>query len=179
MDKKNKKEIPIVHKSQAEIEEEVGLTWEEFIEKKEFDENSPLQFTNKVVSARLKAMGDGHPAKAYIGASTRLFQLDYNEYRRQLQIAGYKYVGEAGPLPEIEPKEDWLDKMMGYGIRGINYPGNLDQGGFSLVEVMVAAAMLAIIAMFIVKFDKSIDMFIVKFDKSIDMKNTKEELRIK
>jgi len=93
-----KKEEPITHKTNEEIEAEVEVDLDEFMAAKKFNEDSPLQYTNTVVikqiAADAKAASKGKEEfdpRGFVGSAVKLFQTDYPKYRELMEKAGWTY----------------------------------------------------------------------------------------
>jgi len=80
-----KKEEPITHKTNEEIEAEVEVDLDEFMAAKKFNEDSPLQYTNTV-----KGKEEFDP-RGFVGSAVKLFQTDYPKYRELMEKAGWTY----------------------------------------------------------------------------------------
>jgi len=93
------REEKIVHKTKEEIEAEVEVDFDTFFKEKKFNENSPLQYTNSVAIIELarmageEAKGKVFEPKAFTGKATVMFQVNYPEYRKVLESAGWTYEG--------------------------------------------------------------------------------------
>lgn len=80
------------HKSRKEIEDEVGMTLQAFEANKKFNEDTPLQFTNKVVTKALaKESKEFKDARAFVGKAVTMYQTDYPKYREYMEKEGYNY----------------------------------------------------------------------------------------
>ena len=86
----------IKHKSTKEIEKDVGVNYVEFLDKKQFNKESPLQYTNALVVQEIakevsEAEGEYYDPKGFTATATTMYFSDYPRYRGYMEAAGWEY----------------------------------------------------------------------------------------